>query len=133
MSSASLRVTQLLVMVVLARLLAPSAFGMFALANMVVMAISLFRDIGFGQALIYHKTDVQKNAQTTFVMSAVFGFGRVRGRLRGSPRRSHGCSATTALVWPLRVMSVSIVVSSLSVCALAAPGEGAGVPQARDA
>jgi O-antigen/teichoic acid export membrane protein len=112
-SSITVRLMQFLVTIVLARLLAPSAFGLFALGAMVVQATALFRDLGFGQALIYHKTDVQRNAETTFVMSGLFGFVAWGGIYLASPLVAK-VFGNPNLLWPLRVMSFSIVLSSLA-------------------
>lgn len=112
-SSITVRLLQFLVTVVLARLLAPSAFGLFALCAMIIIAIQMFRDLGFGQALIYHKTDVQKNAETTFVMSGLFGFVAWGVMWIMSPIVAK-VFGNAALIWPLRIMSSSVVLSSLA-------------------
>ncbi|MEN6370859.1 MAG: lipopolysaccharide biosynthesis protein [Armatimonadota bacterium] len=109
----TVRIMQFLVTIVLARLLAPSVFGLFALGTMIVTALTLFRDLGFGQALIYHKTDVQKNAETTFLMSAIFGFSAWAVIYAASPIISMVFGGP-AFIWPLRIMSFSVVLSSLA-------------------
>ncbi|HPP75445.1 MAG TPA: lipopolysaccharide biosynthesis protein [Armatimonadota bacterium] len=112
-SAVTVRAMQFLVTVVLARLLAPSAFGLFALGTMIITAITLFRDLGLGQSLIYHKTDVQKNAETTFLMSAVFGLLSWGAVFVASPLLAKLFGGPD-LIWPLRVMSFSVVLTSLA-------------------
>jgi O-antigen/teichoic acid export membrane protein len=56
--------TQLIMM----RILPRSAFGMIALAGMAINALLLFRELGFGAALIYRKDRVREAADTMFVM-----------------------------------------------------------------
>jgi len=109
----TVRAMQFLVTIVLARLLAPDAFGLFALGTMIITALTLFRDLGFGQALIYHKTDVQKNAETTFLLSAIFGTSAWAMIFFTSPLIAKAFGGP-ALIWPLRVMCFSVVLSSLS-------------------
>lgn len=113
MGATTVRVMQFLVTIVLARLLAPDAFGLFALGTMIITALTLFRDLGFGQALIYHKTDVQKNAETTFLFSAIFGISAWIVIFFISPLLAMVFGGP-ALIWPLRVMSFSVVLSSFA-------------------
>lgn len=112
-SSITVRLMQFLVTVVLAHLLAPSAFGLFALAALIITAITLFRDLGFGQALIYHKTDVQKNAETTLLISGAFGFVAWGAMYFVSPLVCK-VFGNPNLLSPLRIMSFSVVLSSLA-------------------
>ncbi|MBI2844724.1 MAG: lipopolysaccharide biosynthesis protein [Armatimonadetes bacterium] len=113
LSAMSVRVLQLLVTIVLARILVPAEFGLFALAMMIVTAIGIFRDVGLGQALIYHKTDVQKNAETTLLMSAAFGVVAWSTVYAAAPLVA-SIFGNTELTWPLRIMSGSVVISSLA-------------------
>jgi len=113
-SAVCVRLLQFLVTVALARLLLPGEFGLFALGTIVIAAITLLRDLGFGQALIYYKSEVQKDAETTFAMSGLFGLASWLAIYAASPViadvfRNH------ALIWPLRVMSCSVAISSLGV------------------
>lgn len=112
-SAVSVRLMQLLVTIILARLLVPAEFGLFAIGTMLVTAIALFRDFGFGQALIFHKTDVQRNAETTLVMSTVFGVVAWGAMYAMAPLIA-AVFENRQLIWPLRAMSFSVVISSLA-------------------
>ena len=112
-SAVSVRLMQFAVTIALARLLAPAQFGLFALAMMVITAVTLFRDLGLGQALIYHKTDVRRDAETTFVIASAFGLAAWAAVYAASPLVA-ALFGNNALIWPLRLMSFSVVISSLA-------------------
>jgi O-antigen/teichoic acid export membrane protein len=58
---------------ILAGLLAPSDFGLIAVAQLVVTTAQTFRDLGLAQALIYRTDKVEKTASTAFFL--VVGWG----------------------------------------------------------
>ena len=59
--------------VVLARILGPADFGLFALAFVAIDALGLFRSMGFDSALIQRKDEVEKAANTAFFIIPVLG------------------------------------------------------------
>lgn len=112
MASTSAKLLNFFVTLVLARLLAPEDFGLFALGFMLVTAVAIFRDYGLTQSLIYQKGDVTTYAHSTFVMSACFGVGAwvLIYVLAPVVAKVFGNQELTS---PLRLMSVSLVFSSL--------------------
>lgn len=65
--SVSARVITLMSSVLLARLLLPEHFGLFNMAVIVVNAVQMLPDLGLGQALIAHRGDTQRAANTIFL------------------------------------------------------------------
>jgi len=59
--------------VVLARILDPYAFGLFALAGIIIEALRLFQSLGFDSALIQRKDDIEKSANTAFFLIPILG------------------------------------------------------------
>lgn len=59
--------------VVLARILGPSQFGLFALAFVAIDALGLFKSMGFDSALIQRKDDIEKAANTAFFIIPLLG------------------------------------------------------------
>ncbi|MEN6520576.1 MAG: lipopolysaccharide biosynthesis protein [Armatimonadota bacterium] len=113
-SSIGIRLAQFISMIVLARMLLPAHFGLFALSSMVVTAITLFRDYGFGEYLLYLKKDLKSHADTVFIMSMAFGIAAWGITYAAAPLAVR-IFGTANLVWPLRVMSISVIVSSFAV------------------
>jgi O-antigen/teichoic acid export membrane protein len=60
-------------MVILARILGPADFGLFALAFIAIDALGLFKSMGFDSALIQRKDNVEKAANTAFFIIPVLG------------------------------------------------------------
>lgn len=60
-------------MVVLARILSPSVFGLFALAFVAIDALGLFKSMGFDSALIKRKENIEKAANTAFFIIPLLG------------------------------------------------------------
>ena len=52
---------------ILAKLLAPSMFGLIGMAMLAINALALFQDIGFESALIYRRKDVDVASHTAFI------------------------------------------------------------------
>ncbi len=59
--------------VILARILGPSQFGLFALAFVAIDALGLFKSMGFDSALIQRKDDIERAANTAFFIIPVLG------------------------------------------------------------
>lgn len=59
--------------VILARLLTPADFGLFALAFVMIDALSIFRSLGIDSALVRRKDDIDKAANTAFFLIPVMG------------------------------------------------------------
>jgi O-antigen/teichoic acid export membrane protein len=67
------RLLNLLATLILAKLLAPSDFGLVAIAHLVVMTAQVFRDLGLAQALIYRSDDAKEAANTAFFLVIAWG------------------------------------------------------------
>jgi O-antigen/teichoic acid export membrane protein len=67
------RVVSLACTVVLARMLDPATFGMFALAVLTVDAFGLFKSLGLDSALIQRREEVPEAADTAFIAIPVLG------------------------------------------------------------
>ena len=98
------------VTIVLARLLAPSAFGLVALASVVLIAASYIQESGLGAATIQRRRDVEAAAGTMLVFASVasallygvvFAFAPVFANVFGSPRLTD-VLRVLALVVPIR-------------------------------
>lgn len=59
--------------VILARILEPSVFGLFALAFVVIDGLGMFQSLGIDSALIQRKDEVEKAANTAFFIFPVVG------------------------------------------------------------
>src|SRR3989338_4629515 len=59
--------------IVVARLLFPGDFGVFAMALILINFLSLFTGFGFMSAMIYKKEDQEKTLGTAFILSFIFG------------------------------------------------------------
>lgn len=82
-------VMQLAVMAVLARLIPPSGFGLFAIVNTSIVLISLVAEIGVGAAVVQRRTLTESFLDTAFLIS--IGLGALGAVLMwfGSPLIAH--------------------------------------------
>lgn len=60
-------------MVVLARILSPADFGLFALAFVMIDGFSIFKSLGFDSALVRRKDDIERACNTAFFLIPVMG------------------------------------------------------------
>ena len=65
------QVVALVVTAVLARFVAPSAFGLIALASVALVALNLLQESGLTFAMIHRRPDVERSAGTAFVFTLV--------------------------------------------------------------
>src|SRR3990172_12651684 len=59
--------------VILARILSPADFGLFALAFVLIDAFQIFKSLGFDSALIRRKDDIEKACNTAFFLIPAMG------------------------------------------------------------
>ncbi len=59
--------------IVLARLLEPEVFGLFAMAFIVIDGLNLFKNMGVDAALVQRKDDVERASHTAFWMMPIMG------------------------------------------------------------
>ena len=114
LSQAGRQGTQLLTTVILARLLAPSDFGLLGMAMVVIAFIEIFKDLGTTAALIQKKELSEALLSSIFWVNVGFGILAMVVLFFGAPLgglfyREPGVVAI------LRVLSLSFFISSLSI------------------
>ena len=73
LSTGSLKIINVIIGIILARLLEPEDFGLVALALIIVNLFDMFRDLGIGIALIHNKNEEDIAADTAFYIFPVVG------------------------------------------------------------
>lgn len=73
LASIAQRIIATLTTVVLARLLSPGDFGMFALAMVMIDAFGVFKSLGFDTAMVRRNEDISKAANTAFFLIPTMG------------------------------------------------------------
>ncbi len=111
---ASWQATQLLTTVILARLLAPSDFGLLGMATVVIGFITIFKDLGTSAAII------QKRDLSDELLSGIFwvnvGFGTLAMAIVFFGAPLAGLFYKNSDVVPvLQILSVSFFISGLSI------------------
>lgn len=103
----------LIMTVVVARLLAPAEFGLFALALLIVNLFDYVKDLGVGAALVQSRRDWKQIAPTGLVVSAGFGLVAAGVMAASAPWSAEllGHKDLTALV---QVLAIGLAISSLS-------------------
>ena len=75
-SSGSYGVVQVLTVlrgIILARILVPEDFGLYALANSFIGLVATLGNVGIGQYVIYRRDDSESNSSTSFWVNALLG------------------------------------------------------------
>jgi PST family polysaccharide transporter len=96
----------------LARLLIPQDFGLVAYATLIIGALEIFKEMGFGAALIYRKDKIEESADTIFIAvlassAVLYGIAYLVSPLIGAFFHS------TDLIPILRVLSLNIFLSAI--------------------
>ena len=117
-SSASVRILQVITTLVLAKLLMPADFGVFALATLIVNGAAIFRDAGLAQSLIYQRGDIRGSANAAFLLGAAFSIV-LAGILFISAPPLGWAFNTSEIVEPIRVMSAALIISGAANVPLA--------------
>lgn len=117
LSSGGTQVVALLVLVVLARLLTPHAFGLIALASLPLVALSYLQESGLTLAVIRRQTDVERAAATQLVFGFCSSVLLYAGSFLGAPLLARLFSQPE-LTRVLRVLALTLVLRGLT----AAPG-----------
>lgn len=73
LSSVMIRILATLTTIVLARLLTPADFGMFALAMVMIDGFGVFKSLGFDTAMVRRGEDISKAANTAFFLIPTMG------------------------------------------------------------
>ncbi len=103
----------LIMTVILARLLTPSEFGLFALALVVVNLFDYVKDLGVGAALVQSKRDWGRIAPTGLTLSVAFGL-LAGGGLALAADAAAGALGHPDLAPLVRVLAVALGISALS-------------------
>jgi O-antigen/teichoic acid export membrane protein len=72
-ASIAQRALALAATVILARILSPADFGLFALAFVMIDGFGIFKSLGFDSALVRRKNDIEKAANTAFFLIPAMG------------------------------------------------------------
>jgi O-antigen/teichoic acid export membrane protein len=108
------QIISLVVVAILARFVAPSGFGLVALASVAIVALTTLQESGLGLAVIHRRTDIERAAGTAFVFTALtalvlyaaaFAVAPWLADLFGSPR----------LTDVLRVLALVLIVRGLGL------------------
>ncbi len=118
LSSTAVRLIQVITTLVLAKLLIPDDFGVFALASIVVNALIVFRDLGFAQVLIYQQGDVRQTAGTAFTLSLMASLVMALGLAAAAPALGELMNSRQ-VVGPIRAMAGALFVSGAANVPLA--------------
>lgn len=108
----------MLIKYVLARMLDPAHFGLVSMAYLAIDFLQMFREMGFASALIYHKGDVRKAADTTFVTILVMAAVLFLLAFAGAPLVAV-FFRSPELTNVLRALSINILISALGQVQLA--------------
>lgn len=98
----------------LARILAPKEFGVFAVATIVVNALLIFNDLGLGPAIVQSPGDRDTVASTALVVIPVLG-GAIAGLSALAAPATARLLGDAGAAGVVRVLSLSIFFSSLAV------------------
>lgn len=105
---------QLLYLAILSRLVSPEAFGLIALANVVIGLAEIFANVGIGPALIQHKALEQRHINSAFIASVLLGGAFSAGMYFLAPLAADFYNAPE-LTPVLRVIGISFVLSAFAV------------------
>lgn len=84
-AQASKVISQVVSMLVLSRLLPPSAYGVIAMAGVVTAFVGILRDLGMGAAIIQRKEVTPQLADSVFLFNVLLGLGLGLALLLASP------------------------------------------------
>ncbi|WP_036375393.1 lipopolysaccharide biosynthesis protein [Mycolicibacterium austroafricanum] len=103
----------LLMTIVLARILTPTEFGIFALAVLVVNLFDYVKDLGVAAALVQNRREWSILAPTGLTLSVLFGLGAsgLLAATAGIAARALGQPELTDLI---RILAVGLAISALS-------------------
>ncbi len=109
----------------LARFLLPDDFGLVGYALLTIGALELFKNLGFSAALIYRRDDVEEAANSTFVAVVVSSIVLYIVAWASSPLIARFFN-NDALIQVLRVLAITLVLSSISQVPLSLMARGMG-------
>lgn len=98
---------------ILAAVLTPSDFGVFAIVNFFITFLGFFSDIGLGAALIQKEKVTDKALTTTFTLQQAMVTLLVVIAWAGSPYVSVAYHLGQSGIWLIRALSISLFLTSL--------------------
>lgn len=104
----------LIMMMVLARLLEPAEFGLFAFALLVVNLFDYVKDLGFGASVVQSRRPWAEIAPTGLVVTIVVGVLAAGVLAAGAPALAEVADRPD-LAGPVRALAVALVISALGV------------------
>jgi PST family polysaccharide transporter len=109
-----LRGISYIVSILLARLLAPEIFGLFAIINFIITFFQYFSDIGFGASLIQKKKISKKELDTVFTLQQLIVVSLIIIAWFTAPLIvNHHPKLDPSSIWLIRIMSLSLLFTSL--------------------
>jgi len=103
----------LVISVLLARLIAPETFGLLAIITVFVNIAQAFVQSGLGMALVQNRTTKEEDYSTVFLFSIVMALVLVVGLYFIAPAVAW-LYHDTVLIWPLRILSLSLLFGALN-------------------
>lgn len=97
---------------ILARLLAPAAFGLVGTALLAIAALQYFQDIGFDAALIYRRQEVEEASHTAFLIVIISSLAVYGVAVLSAPAVA-ALFRQPEVTEVLRVLALAIPISSL--------------------
>ncbi|MGB1076429.1 MAG: lipopolysaccharide biosynthesis protein [Flavobacteriales bacterium] len=107
-------VLQLVFMAVLARLIAPEAFGLMAIALVVVGFVEIFAQVGIGPSIVHNPGLTPRHLQSAFSFSVLLGVLFFFGMWLGAPAIAQ-LYQESDLTTVLRVISLSFILSGAAI------------------
>ena len=112
------RIGGLLIFFVLARLLTPEAFGIYASLWALLLFLEVFAELGLGDALIQTRVVEQTQLNTAFFTSVMIGIGLYAGIWILAPWFSH-LMGNEEIALPLRIAAIGLLLNASGYCQLA--------------
>lgn len=103
----------LVMTVVVARMLEPAEFGLFALVLLVVNLFDYIKDLGVGAALVQNRRDWNVIARTGITVSTIFGLSAAAAMAATAPLAARALGHPD-LVMFIRVLAIGLAISALS-------------------
>lgn len=97
---------------ILARLLTPADYGLFAMALAAISLLDLFREVGLGTAIIQRQTLEKQTLDTIFWIVSATSFLLFMAALAGAPIAA-GYYKDARLVWMIRSLAIIFLLSAL--------------------
>ena len=106
------QIVSLVVAAIVARFVAPSAFGLVGLASIAIVALTTLQESGLSLAVIHRRTDVERAAGTAFVFHVAASVVLYAAAFAIAPLLAHVFS-TPRLTDVLRVLALVVIVRGL--------------------